>query len=74
MIRQMKLIHFSATLAAGILIGGLLGWWLKPAPDAAPGKAYDTALERPRPARPAPASPSRFASELIAIKDKRFHP
>ncbi len=69
---QKKFIHFSATLAAGIFIGGTLGWSLKPAPVMPSGNFHDTALERHRPSRPATVSTSRFASELKAIKDQNF--
>ncbi len=70
--RQVNFAQFSATLAVGILIGGFLGWWLKPQPEAVRGNDQDTAHERPRPPRPATASPSRFAAELQAIKDRSF--
>ncbi|MGL5020005.1 MAG: hypothetical protein ACRDBP_17860 [Luteolibacter sp.] len=68
----MKFVLFFATLVAGILIGGFVGWTLKPQPETPRGNGPDTALERPRPSRPATASPSRFAAELQAIKDGNF--
>lgn len=71
-IRGMKPIHFAATLAAGILIGGILVWWLKPKPESPRGNGHVTALERQRSLRPATAGTSRFASELQAIKDRGF--
>ncbi len=70
--RQMKLALFLVTLAAGILIGGVLVWCLKPQPETPRGNGREIALERPRPPRPATASPSRFAEELQAIKDRNF--
>ena len=68
----MKLIHFSATLAAGVLLGGVLGWVLKPQAEIPRGNGKDTAFERQRPTRPVAASSSRFAAELQAIKDRTF--
>lgn len=71
-IRLMKLIHFTLVLAAGILIGGILGWSLKPVQEEAGGDGSATALERQRPSRPVTASTSRFETEFKAIKDSTF--
>ncbi len=68
----MKLIHSTLIFAVGILIGGILGWSLKPVPEEAGGDGRATALERQRPSRPVTASASRFDSEFKAIKDSTF--
>ena len=68
----MRLIHFSATLAAGVVMGGVLGWVLKPQPEIPRGNGKDTGRERQNLPRPVAASASRFAAELQAIKDRSF--
>jgi hypothetical protein len=68
----MKLIQFSTTLSAGVLIGVCLGWGLKPQPETASGEGPEAALARPRPPRPATEGPKPFATELQAIKDGNF--
>ena len=71
-IRRMKLFHSTVILATGILIGGILGWSLKPVPGRAGGDGKATALERQRPSRAVTASTSRFEPEFKAIKDSTF--
>lgn len=69
---MMKPVPFSLILTAGILIGGILGWTLKPEPEIPRADTKLSALERQRPVRPASVPTSRFASEFKAIKDRSF--
>lgn len=68
----MKLLHSTLILSAGILIGGILGWSLKPVPEEAVGDGRVMALDRQRSPRPITAGTSRFDPEFKAIKDGTF--
>lgn len=68
----MKQISTYGIFSAGILLGAMLGWNLKPAPDAARVDSHNRISDRQWPARKALAEPSRFESEFTAIKDGTF--
>ena len=66
----MKPILSWLILAGGILIGGVLGWTLKPEPATTPQRA--TSNERQRPERTFTAGTPRFASEFKSINASTF--
>ena len=68
----MKVIPSALILTAGILIGGILGWSLKPVSKRIGGDGGATNLARERSSRTVTASASRFDSEFNAMKDRSF--
>lgn len=69
---HVKLVHFALLLGICLLVGGALGWVLKPDSERSLAGPAATAAERQRPARPSPARAPRFAAEFQAIQDRAF--